>query len=77
MVLETIESPQDLKQLSRKDLQRVVDEARQALLEKTSQHGGHNGPNFGVVEMTVAMPLIHRLINLSLTFLTNHTFIKC
>ena len=39
MVLETIESPQDLKQLSRKDLQRVVDEARQALLEKTSQHG--------------------------------------
>ena len=55
MVLETIESPQDLKQLSRKDLQRVVDEARQALLEKTSQHGGHNGPNFGVVEMTVAM----------------------
>lgn len=34
MVLETIESPQDLKQLSRKDLQRVVDEARQTLLEK-------------------------------------------
>lgn len=55
MVLETIASPQDLKQLSREDLQRVVDEARQALLEKTSQHGGHNGPNFGMVEMTVAM----------------------
>ena len=55
MVLETISSPQDLKQLSREDLLRVVDEARQALLEKTSQHGGHNGPNFGVVEMTVAM----------------------
>ena len=55
MVLETISSPQDLKQLSREDLHRVVDEARQALLEKTSQHGGHNGPNFGMVEMTVAM----------------------
>lgn len=55
MVLETISSPQDLKQLSREDLLRVVDEARQALLEKTSQHGGHNGPNFGMVEMTVAM----------------------
>ncbi|WP_270283110.1 1-deoxy-D-xylulose-5-phosphate synthase [Streptococcus infantarius] len=55
MVLETIASPQDLKKLSREDLQRVVDEARQALLEKTSQHGGHNGPNFGMVEMTVAM----------------------
>lgn len=34
MVLETIASPQDLKQLSREDLHRVVDEARQALLEK-------------------------------------------
>ena len=55
MVLETISSPQDLQQLSREDLLRVVDEARQALLEKTSQHGGHNGPNFGMVEMTVAM----------------------
>ena len=55
MVFETISSPQDLKQLSRDDLHRVGDEARQALLEKTSQHGGHNGPNFGMVEMTVAM----------------------
>ncbi len=34
MVLEIISSPQDLKQLSREDLHRVVDEARQALLEK-------------------------------------------
>lgn len=40
MVLETIESPQDLKQLSRKDLQRVVDEARQALLEKQASMAG-------------------------------------
>ncbi|WP_423215673.1 1-deoxy-D-xylulose-5-phosphate synthase [Streptococcus equinus] len=55
MVLETISSPQDLKQLSHEDLHRLADEARQALLEKTSQHGGHNGPNFGVVEMTVAL----------------------
>ena len=55
MILETIQSPQDLKVLSTEDLHNVVDEARQALLEKTSHHGGHNGPNFGVVEMTVAM----------------------
>ncbi len=32
MVLETIASPQDLKKLSREDLQLVVDEDRQALL---------------------------------------------
>lgn len=55
MLLETIQSPQDLKALSIDDLHKVADEARQALLEKTSQHGGHNGPNLGMVEMTVAL----------------------
>lgn len=55
MILETIQSPADLKPLSRADLHTLADEARQALLEKTSHHGGHNGPNFGMVEMTVAL----------------------
>ena len=54
-MLENIQSPSDLKGLSKEELHQVVEEARQALLEKTSQHGGHNGPNFGVVEMTVAL----------------------
>ncbi|MGT2907339.1 1-deoxy-D-xylulose-5-phosphate synthase [Streptococcus dentiloxodontae] len=54
-MLETITSPADVKALSAEDLQVLVNEARQALLEKTSRHGGHNGPNFGVVEMTVAL----------------------
>ena len=54
-MLENIQSPSDLKELSKEELNQVVEEARQALLEKTSQHGGHNGPNFGVVEMTVAL----------------------
>ncbi|KXT70905.1 1-deoxy-D-xylulose-5-phosphate synthase [Streptococcus cristatus] len=54
-MLENIQSPSDLKRLSKEELDQVVEEARQALLEKTSQHGGHNGPNFGVVEMTVAL----------------------
>ncbi|EFQ56773.1 putative 1-deoxy-D-xylulose-5-phosphate synthase [Streptococcus downei F0415] len=54
-MLEKIQSPADLKKLSQDQLEEVVVEARQALLEKTSHHGGHNGPNFGVVEMTVAL----------------------
>ena len=54
-MLEKIQSPADLKKLSQDQLEGVVVEARQALLEKTSHHGGHNGPNFGVVEMTVAL----------------------
>lgn len=55
MVLEKITSPADMKGLSRGDLQTLVNEARQALLQKVSAHGGHNGPNLGVVEMTVAL----------------------
>ncbi|WP_206859159.1 1-deoxy-D-xylulose-5-phosphate synthase [Candidatus Enterococcus mangumiae] len=55
MLLEQIKGPQDLKQLTKEELQQVVEEARTALLEKISQYGGHNGPNLGVVEMTVAL----------------------
>lgn len=54
-MLEKIKSPADLKTMSQAELEQVVLEARQALLEKTSHHGGHNGPNFGMVEMTVAL----------------------
>ncbi|MGT2929670.1 1-deoxy-D-xylulose-5-phosphate synthase [Streptococcus dentasini] len=54
-MLERIQSPADLKDLTTDELQAVVDDARRVLLEKLSQHGGHNGPNLGIVEMTVAM----------------------
>lgn len=60
MILETIQQPQDLKKLSQEELHMLVDEARTALLAKISQHGGHNGPNLGVVEMTVAL---HRVFH--------------
>lgn len=60
MILETIQQPQDLKKLSQEELHTLVDEARTALLAKISQHGGHNGPNLGVVEMTVAL---HRVFH--------------
>lgn len=55
MLLKQIKGPQDLKQLTQEELQQVVEEARAALLQKISQYGGHNGPNLGVVEMTVAL----------------------
>lgn len=55
MYLEKISTPEDLKTLSKEALQILVEEARAALLAKISSHGGHNGPNLGVVEMTVAM----------------------
>lgn len=39
MVLEKITSPADMKGLSRGDLQTLVNESRQALLQKVSAHG--------------------------------------
>ncbi|MCR1931149.1 1-deoxy-D-xylulose-5-phosphate synthase [Enterococcus gallinarum] len=55
MLLKSITDPADLKKLSAAELQQVSEEARNVLLEKISHHGGHNGPNLGVVEMTVAL----------------------
>ena len=55
MILENISGPQDLKKLTMEELQTLADETREVLLEKISSHGGHSGPNLGMVEMTVAL----------------------
>lgn len=55
MVLETINSPEDIKRLNPKELQTLADETRHYLLQKVSEHGGHVGPNLGMVEATVAL----------------------
>lgn len=55
MYLETIYSPTDLKKLATDKLPALCAEIREALLGKLSAHGGHVGPNLGMVEATVAM----------------------
>ena len=55
MILENISGPQDLKKLTIEELQTLADETRMVLLEKISSHGGHSGPNLGMVETTVAL----------------------
>ena len=55
MILENISGPQDLKKLTIEELHSLADETRTVLLEKISSHGGHSGPNLGMVEMTVAL----------------------
>ncbi len=55
MVLEKINGPQDIKQLNREELHTLADETRYYLLQKVSEHGGHIGPNLGMVEATVAL----------------------
>ncbi len=55
MLLETINCPEDIKRLNSNELQTLADETRQCLLQKVSEHGGHVGPNLGMVEATVAL----------------------
>ena len=55
MYLEQINGPEDVKKLSGEQLTQLADEMRQALLKRASIHGGHFGPNFGMVEATIAL----------------------
>ena len=55
MYLETIEGPEDVKKLSQDQLKELAKEMREALLNRASKHGGHFGPNFGIVEATIAL----------------------
>lgn len=55
MYLEMINSPADVKKLSMEQLPVLAEEMRQALLLRASRHGGHFGPNFGMVEATIAL----------------------
>ncbi|MBP3355646.1 MAG: 1-deoxy-D-xylulose-5-phosphate synthase [Rikenellaceae bacterium] len=55
MYAENISSPRDVKRLSAEQLPQLCDEIRRILLEKLSRHGGHIGPNLGMVEATVAL----------------------
>src|SRR4026209_71955 len=58
-LLQTINSPEDLKKLSREKLHKVCDELRQYIIDVVSVHGGHFGASLGVVELTVALHYIY------------------
>lgn len=55
MYFETINSPADVKRLTLDQLPTLSAEVRSALLQKLSDHGGHIGPNLGMVEAIVAL----------------------
>ena len=54
-LLQTINSPADLKKLSREQLHQVSTELRQYIIDTVSVHGGHFAASLGVVELTVAL----------------------
>jgi 1-deoxy-D-xylulose-5-phosphate synthase len=58
-LLETINSPDDLRKLERAQLPQLTDELRAFLIQSVSKTGGHLSSNLGTVELTVALHYIY------------------
>lgn len=53
--LDKINSPQDLKKLSNKQMESLAQDIREGILNRVNKVGGHLGPDLGIVEATIAM----------------------
>lgn len=58
--LNKINEVEDLKKLNKEELEKLSAEIREVLLKKLSIHGGHFGPNFGMVEATIALHYVFK-----------------
>src|SRR5258706_4409349 len=59
-MLRTINSPADVRKLSRNELKQLAIELRDFVLQSVSQTGGHLSSNLGTVELTIAL---HHVFN--------------
>ena len=71
-ILDTINSPQDLKALPADKLEELAADIRQRLIDKVSVTGGHLGPNLGVVELTIALHWVFDSPREPIIFDTSH-----
>ncbi len=59
-ILETINSPEDLKKIPQRELPTLAEEVRELIISTVNRNGGHMASNLGVVELTIAL---HRLFD--------------
>lgn len=71
-ILNSINSPEDLKKISQDQLIHLAQEIRTRLIQVTSNNGGHIGPNLGVVELTLALCRVFDFPNDQITFDVAH-----
>lgn len=72
MKLQGIKSPADIKGLSISELEDLASQIREALLMKLSRHGGHIGPNLGMVEMSIALHYVFDLPDDKIVYDVSH-----
>ena len=71
-MLDSIQSPQDIKQLDLDQLQSLANEIRTFLIDNIQKTGGHLAPNLGTVEMIIAMHYVFDTPNDSFVFDVGH-----
>lgn len=71
-IIDSIDSPKDLKKLDGDELEQLAAEIRQLLIEKVSATGGHLGPNLGVVELSIALHYTFNSPQDAMVFDTSH-----
>ncbi len=72
MLLETINSPKDVKKLSRPELHQLAQEIREGILNRDSLVGGHVGPNLGIVETIIALHYVFDTPNDKIVYDVSH-----
>lgn len=55
MILDKVNTPDDVKKLSIREMNSLADEMREFIIKKVNIIGGHMGPNLGIIETTIAM----------------------
>ena len=55
MILDKVNTPDDLKKLSLDEMNYLSDEIRELIIKKVNATGGHMAPNLGIIEATIAM----------------------
>jgi 1-deoxy-D-xylulose-5-phosphate synthase len=71
-ILDRIDSPDNVKQLSLPELEQLASEIREELIAVLSNNGGHLGPNLGVVELTIALHYVFNTPRDSFLFDVSH-----
>ena len=71
-ILDRIDSPDNVKQLSMAELEQLASEIREELIAVLSNNGGHLGPNLGVVELSLAMHYVFNTPKDSFIFDVSH-----
>jgi len=71
-LLDSIDTPHDLRKLDRKQLPQVAQEIRDTIIDTVSRIGGHFGGNLGIVELTLALHYVFNTPRDQIVFDTGH-----